>query len=59
MKVIELKGQQQYVEWLQRNDGKYKIARVAVTNLSSNAWPALASAYLGERTFTITYEDES
>ncbi len=58
MKVIELKGTDKYVEWMQENDGKHKIIRVATTNLSSHSWPALASAFIGERTFSITYEDK-
>jgi hypothetical protein len=58
MKVVEIRGNDKYDEWMRQNDGKYKIAHVAVTNLSSNAWPALASAYIGGRTFTITFEEK-
>jgi hypothetical protein len=59
MKVIELKGIDKYVEWTHENDGKYKVLRVAATNLSSSSWKAaLGSAFRGERTFTVTYEEK-
>jgi hypothetical protein len=59
MKVIELKGRDKYVAWTHENDGKYKVIRVAATNLSSSSWTAaLGSAFKGERTFTVMYEEK-
>jgi hypothetical protein len=57
MKVIEIQGREKYAEWMQENDGRYKVVRVAATNLGSNSWPALSSAFIGERTFTIIYDE--
>ena len=60
MKVIEIKGTDRYLEWMQENDRKVKILRVAGTNLSSNSWTAaLGCAIKGERNFMITYEEKN
>ncbi len=60
MKVIELKGSDNYVEWMHENDSKYRVIRIATTNLSSNSWTAaLGCAIKGQRCFTITYEEKN
>jgi hypothetical protein len=59
MKVIELKGSIEYVDWMRENDGKYKIVRLSATNLSSSSWPGLASAFIGDRNITIVYEEKN
>jgi len=57
MNIIEFKGNERFDEWIHENDRPYRIIRVTATNLSSNSWPALGSAFIHARTFTVTYED--
>jgi hypothetical protein len=65
VKVIELKGNKNYGEWIEQNGDRIRVIGirmidVSTTNQRWNMWSGvLGSAMQGEKNYTVTYEENS
>jgi hypothetical protein len=59
IKVIELKGNKNYKEWMEANGDKIEVIDIQSTAKLWNLWTgAIGSALKGDKNYTVTYKEK-